>query len=114
MDLRIALAAVAETTREGATIGDVEARLGRRSHAVLAALACLPFLTPIPTPGLSIPFGLLISGIGLWQAFGVERPGLALASSALAPPVIWLLVRPLALRVARAGPPTPSRRESVP
>jgi uncharacterized membrane protein YdjX (TVP38/TMEM64 family) len=57
----------------------------------------------------SLPMALAFAALG---AFGVERPGLALALSALAPPVIWLLVRPLALRAARAGADV--RGESVP
>lgn len=57
----------------------------------------------------SLPMALAFAAVG---AFGVERPALALAASALAPPLIWLLVRPLALRAARAEPVR--REESVP
>lgn len=48
----------------------------------------------------SLPMAIAFAALG---AFGLERPGLALALSALAPPLIWLLVRPLALRAAGAG-----------
>ena len=35
--------------------------MGEEGHAVLMLFLCLPFLQPIPIPGLSTPLGFLIS-----------------------------------------------------
>jgi uncharacterized membrane protein YdjX (TVP38/TMEM64 family) len=64
-------------------------------------VACLAGLSRMPlrrfVPALcagSVPMGFVYAWIG---ARGVEHPGLALAVSALLPPVIWLMVRTLRL-----------------
>jgi len=41
--------------------------LNERGHLLVSLIFCLPFLLPIPVPGLSILFGLVISA----SAFGV-------------------------------------------
>ncbi len=71
-------------------------------------VACMAGLTRMP-PGLFVlalaagswPMATAFAALG---AFGVERPGPALIASAVVPPAIWILVRPLALRLARAEP----------
>lgn len=79
--------------------------------ACMAGLAGMPFATfVLALAAGSLPMALSFAALG---AFGLERPGLALALSALVPPVIWLLVRPLALRAAAVGP-TPSERRAGP
>jgi len=65
-------------------------------------VACLAGLSRMPlrrfVPALcagSVPMGFVYAWIG---ARGIEHPRLALAVSALLPPVIWLMVRTLYLR----------------
>jgi hypothetical protein len=47
----------------------LEATRGRGFHLLLVLLA-LPFVTPIPLPGLSIPFGLVVAVLGSRLAMG--------------------------------------------
>lgn len=63
--------ALAAQCREGGevTLGEVSAVLqGRALHLLLIILA-LPFSLPIPLPGLSTPFGVVILLLGLRLAF---------------------------------------------
>lgn len=70
--------------------------------ACMAGLARMHFPTfLVALAAGSWPMATAFAALG---AFGLERPGLALALSAVLPPVIWLLVRPLALEAARTGP----------
>jgi len=54
---------------EGVTIGKVVEILRGRGLDVLVILLALPFCTPIPLPGLSTPFGLVLMFLGLRIAF---------------------------------------------
>ena len=47
------------------TLQNILIELGPNSHALLINFLCLPFLQPIPLPGLSSILGLLISYIGI-------------------------------------------------
>ena len=49
----------------------LEATQGRGFNLLLVFIA-LPFLTPIPLPGFSIPFGLVVAVIGARMALGQE------------------------------------------
>lgn len=76
-------------------------------------VACLAGLSRMPlrrfVPALcagSVPMGFVYAWIG---ARGVEHPGLALAVSALLPPVIWLAVRTLYLRRREGQDAAPPR-----
>lgn len=63
--------------------------------ACLAGLSRMPLRRFVPALCAgSVPMGFVYAWIG---ARGVEHPGLALAVSALLPPVIWLMVRTLRL-----------------
>lgn len=42
------------------TIGDLFQELGDRSHAIIIMIFSLPFLTPIPLPGVSVFFGVIV------------------------------------------------------
>ncbi|MEY4631427.1 MAG: hypothetical protein RIQ81_1547 [Pseudomonadota bacterium] len=53
------------------TIGDFLAVLNTRGHAFLCLVIGFPFLTPVPLPGVSVPFGLLILIAGISMAAGV-------------------------------------------
>ena len=66
-DLRIRAGEKAITLRE------VIYLLGGRAYMLLVLLLALPFITPIPIPGLSTPFGLAIALIALRLSLG-QRP----------------------------------------
>ena len=54
------------------TLKDIFEVFGPDGHYVLILFLTLPFLQPIPLPGLSIPFGLLIAIEGIFGFF--EKP----------------------------------------
>lgn len=56
-------------------IRDMVEILRGRGLQVVVILLCLPFLTPVTLPGISIPFGLAIALCGLRIAFG-QKPWL--------------------------------------
>ncbi len=49
------------------TLGELLHNLGSRGHPFVVLLCAIPFLSPIPLPGLSILFGIFIfaSGVGI-------------------------------------------------
>jgi hypothetical protein len=51
-------------------------KTGERAFGVLTAFLCLPFLTPIPLPGMSILFGLALAILGIEIAVRRDRPWL--------------------------------------
>ena len=55
------------------TVGQLRQVLKGRGFALLIILFALPFLLPIPLPGLSTPFGLAIAFLGFRMALG-KRP----------------------------------------
>ncbi len=55
------------------TLREAIALLGGRAYTLLVLLLALPFITPIPLPGLSTPFGLAIALIALRLSLG-QRP----------------------------------------
>jgi len=55
------------------TLREVIYILGGRAYLLLVLLLALPFITPIPLPGLSTPFGLAIALIALRLSLG-QRP----------------------------------------
>lgn len=60
---------------ESVTLREVMAVLHGRGYVLLLMLLALPFATPIPLPGLSTPFGLVIALVGLRLALG-QKPWL--------------------------------------
>jgi hypothetical protein len=68
-DLRVAAGDRAITLREVIQV------LGGRAYMLLVLLLALPFITPIPLPGLSTPFGLAIVLIAFRLSLG-QRPWL--------------------------------------
>lgn len=50
--------------------GEILEVFATQGDAVLLLFLCLPFLQPIPLPGLSTPFGLLIALAALFQVMG--------------------------------------------
>jgi hypothetical protein len=57
------------------TLREVIRVLGGRAYMLLVLLLALPFITPIPLPGLSTPFGLAIALIAFRLSLG-QRPWL--------------------------------------
>lgn len=66
----------ARASEQAVTLRMVIYRLRGRGYLLLVLLLALPFLTPIPLPGLSTPFGLAIAAIALRLALG-RRPWLS-------------------------------------
>jgi len=58
---------------------------GERAFGVLMAFLCLPFLSPLPLPAVSVPFGLALLLLGAQIAIRKHRPWLP----------VWLLERRL-------------------
>ncbi|MGH8048349.1 MAG: exopolysaccharide biosynthesis protein [Chthoniobacterales bacterium] len=54
------------------TLGEIIQLMHQRAYSFLLLLIALPFCTPVPLPGLSTPFGLVIAFIGLRIACGLK------------------------------------------
>jgi len=54
------------------TLGEIIALMQQRAYSFLLLLVALPFCTPVPLPGLSTPFGIVIAFIGLRIACGLS------------------------------------------
>lgn len=75
--LSVELAELRDRSGERAvTLREVIYLLGGRAYTLLVLLLALPFITPIPLPGLSTPFGLAIALIALRLSLG-QRPWLS-------------------------------------
>jgi hypothetical protein len=59
-----------KTTGEKVTVAEIEEVLHGRGFASLSLILCIPFVQPIPLPGLSIIFGIALMALGLRLAFG--------------------------------------------
>jgi hypothetical protein len=74
--LSVELADLRDRSARGAlTLREVIYTLHGRAYMLLVLLMALPFITPIPLPGLSTPFGLAIMLIALRLSLG-QRPWL--------------------------------------
>ncbi len=71
---------LAKAAGRSLTLGELEAILQGRGFALFILLLSLPFCSPISIPGLSIPFGVVITFLGLRILFGhkPELPGFVL------------------------------------
>lgn len=94
-------AIVQEFQRETVTLRELIDQLRGRGHVLLILLLALPFSTPVPLPGLSTPFGLVIALIGLRLALG-QKPWLParLLDTAL-PPKLFVNVLAAARKILR-------------
>ncbi len=61
---------LAEFAEGPVRLGEVMDLMRHRSYSFLLILLCLPFSTPIPLPGLSTPFGLVVALIGFRLTLG--------------------------------------------
>lgn len=70
-----------ETAGRSMTLGELEEILKGRGFGMFLLLMALPFTFPLPIPGLSVPFGIVIMLIGLRIALGRKPslPGFILA-----------------------------------
>jgi hypothetical protein len=66
---------VEQSRKERVRLGDVITFLKERSYTFLLLLLSLPFIQPIPIPGLSTPFGIVIALLGLGLFIG-QKPWL--------------------------------------
>jgi hypothetical protein len=55
------------------SLGEIVSHLKGRAYLLLIILLSLPFLSPLPLPGLSTPFGALIALVALRLSFG-QKP----------------------------------------
>lgn len=56
----------------GLTLGEMMHALRDRAYSLFVFLIALPFCTPIPMLGISIPFGIVIAYLGIRLALGME------------------------------------------
>ena len=69
--------------------------------ACLAGLSRMPFGRFLAALACgSLPLGFAFAAIG---AMGKDQPAVALLLSAIVPPILWILVRPLVMRRANEG-----------
>lgn len=61
-----------ESGQHRLTIQDFLTALGDKGHPALMIIFILPFLQPVPTLGLSTPFGVSIGIIGIWMMLGLK------------------------------------------
>lgn len=54
------------------TLGEIFDILKTSGHSIVMIFVCLPFLQPIPIPGLSVPLGLLAAIAAVMQIFDRE------------------------------------------
>lgn len=66
---------LAKADGQAMSIGELEAILQGRGAALLVMIFVLPFVFPIPIPGLSIPFGVVVMLMGMRIAMG-RKPSL--------------------------------------
>ena len=57
-------------SQEGLTARALVDHLSTRGHALLAFFLAIPFLQPVPLPGVSTPFGATIVLLGVFMALG--------------------------------------------
>lgn len=87
---------------ETVTLREVIGLLHGRGFVLLLMLLALPFTTPVPLPGLSTPFGLIIAVIGTRLVFG-EKPWLpARLLDTRLPPKVFTKVFELTRRIVVA------------
>jgi len=71
------------------TLGEIIGLMRHRAYSFLLLIVALPFCTPVPLPGLSTPFGLVIAFLGLRIACGLS-PWLPARMLRLRLPAKWL------------------------
>jgi hypothetical protein len=77
---------------ETVTLREVLGLLHGRGYVLLTMLLALPFCTPVPLPGVSTPFGLIIVIVGVRLAFGAKPWLPARLLDTRLPPAIFVKV----------------------
>jgi hypothetical protein len=65
-----------ENSAAGLTLGEIFRRIGDRGFGVLLVILSLPSALPVPAPGYSTPFGILIAVLALQMIAGRTSPWL--------------------------------------
>jgi hypothetical protein len=97
----------AEERQEKVKLSDILALAGERSFGFLFAILSLPSALPIPAPGYSIPFGILIFILAMQLITGAPRPWLP------QPMANWSVKTELAQKFTKGGIPWLKRLEGV-
>jgi len=89
-----------ESTGHPISIAELEARLQKRGFALFIFLLSAPFI--IPTPGLSVPFGIAISLLGLRIVLG-QKPKLPqfVLRKEISHAVLEKMLKPILIFVAK-------------
>jgi hypothetical protein len=72
-----------ESGSGGITLGEVVLRIGDRGFGLLLIVLSLPSALPVPAPGYSTPFGILIAILALQMLAGMRSPWLPRKASAM-------------------------------
>jgi hypothetical protein len=67
---------LASTGPEGVSVGQILDRVGSKGFGLLLLILSLPSALPVPAPGYSTPFGLLLAALGLQMIAGRRIPWL--------------------------------------
>lgn len=67
---------LAEDSPEVFSLADVLALAGERTFGFLFVLLSLPSALPVPAPGYSVPFGILLAWLAIQMAVGQDQPWL--------------------------------------
>lgn len=65
-----------EHSADGVTLGEVFGRIGDRGFGLLLLVLSLPSALPVPAPGYSTPFGILLFILALQMIYGRRTPWL--------------------------------------
>ncbi|MGD1850544.1 MAG: exopolysaccharide biosynthesis protein [Cyanophyceae cyanobacterium] len=67
---------LADDSPEEFSLADVLELAGERTFGFLFVLLSLPSALPVPAPGYSVPFGILLGWLGVQMALGSDQPWL--------------------------------------
>jgi len=74
--LSVNLETILMSEDEHTTVEQIVARIGDKGFGLFLIILSLPSALPVPAPGYSTPFGLILSLVGLQMVFGRNRPWL--------------------------------------
>ncbi|MDQ7772739.1 MAG: exopolysaccharide biosynthesis protein [Elusimicrobiales bacterium] len=72
-----------EHSADGVTLGEVFGRIGDRGFGLLLLILSLPSALPLPAPGYSTPFGILLFILALQMIYGRRTPWLPARAAGL-------------------------------
>lgn len=71
-EIRVSSASSSASAKNRFTLGDLIETVGPKGHVFLCVFLVLPFLQPIPLPGISTAFGLTIAVLGVFLVLGKD------------------------------------------